>query len=103
MVKIRGINIFPQAMGPLLEADSSFAGDFICKAVRDDQGRDEFIVCAEVNGPRDAHTIARFKGILKKSIGIDCGIELAAPGELAALTQTEIRQKPIRLLDERFK
>ena len=71
MVKIRGINIFPQAMGPLLEADSSFAGDFICKAVRDDQGRDEFIVCAEVNGPRDAHTIARFKGILKKSIGID--------------------------------
>ena len=103
MVKIRGINIFPQAMGPLLEADASFAGDFICKAVRDEEGRDEFIVCAEVNGIRDEATVTRFKAILKKSIGIDCGIELAAPGELAPLTQTEIRQKPIRLLDERFK
>ncbi|KCZ53334.1 hypothetical protein HY29_03695 [Hyphomonas beringensis] len=103
MVKIRGINIFPQAMGPLLEADSSFAGDFICKAVRDEQGRDEFIVCAEVNGPRDLETVTRFKEILKKTIGIDCGVELNAPGELAPLTQTEIRQKPIRLLDERFK
>ena len=103
MVKIRGINIFPQAMGPLLEADSSFAGDFICKAVRDDQGRDEFVVCAEVNGARDAATVDRYKAILKKSIGIDCGVELAAPGDLAPLTQTEVRQKPIRLIDERFK
>lgn len=103
MVKIRGINIFPQAMGPLLEADSSFAGDFICKAVRDSEGRDEFVVCAEVSGPRDAATADRFKAMLKKSIGIECGIELAAPGDLAPLTQTEVRQKPIRLIDERFK
>jgi phenylacetate-CoA ligase len=103
MVKIRGINIFPQAMGPLLEADASFAGDFICKAVRDAQGRDEFVVCAEVSGPRDVATVDRFKAILKKSIGIECGVELAAPGDLAPLTQTEVRQKPIRLIDERFK
>ena len=103
MVKIRGINIFPQAMGPLLEADASFAGEFICKAVRDESGRDEFIVCAEVHGAADEATADRFRALLKKSLGIDCGIELAAPGELAPLTQTEIRQKPIRLIDERFK
>ena len=47
--------------------------------------------------------LGRYKAILKKSIGIDCGVELAAPGELAPLTQTEVRQKPIRLIDERFK
>lgn len=103
MVKIRGINIFPQAMGPLLEEDAAFAGDFICKAERDTAGRDEFIVVAEVDGARDAAVADRFRALLKQKIGIDCGIELAAPGELAALTQTEVRQKPIRLIDTRFK
>ncbi|MEM0986580.1 MAG: phenylacetate--CoA ligase family protein [Pseudomonadota bacterium] len=102
MVKIRGINIFPQAMGPLLEEDAAFAGEFICKAIRDDAGRDEFIVHAEVEGSRDAAVTERFKALLKQKIGIDCGVELVAPGALAPLTQTEVRQKPIRLIDERF-
>jgi phenylacetate-CoA ligase len=101
MVKIRGINIFPQAIGPLLEEDGAFAGEFICKAVRDGQGRDEFIVCAEVRGPTDAAARDRFKALLKQKIGIECGVELSGPGSLAALTQTEVRQKPIRLIDER--
>ena len=103
MVKIRGINIFPQAMGPLLEEVSSFAGEFICKAERDAAGRDEFIVCAEVNGPRSENEVGKYKALLKQKIGIDCGVELSEPGGLAALTQTEVRQKPIRLIDERFK
>ncbi len=102
MVKIRGINIFPQAMGPLLEEMDNFAGEFICKAERDSSGRDEFIVCAEVNGPRGETEVAKYKAFLKQKIGIDCGIELSGPGDLAALTQTEVRQKPIRLIDERF-
>lgn len=102
MVKIRGINIFPQAMGPILEEVDAFAGDFICKAVRDAAGRDEFIVCAEVRGePHDA-LAQRFRDLLRQKIGIDVGVELAAPGALAPLTQTEVRQKPIRLIDERF-
>lgn len=102
MVKIRGINIFPQAMGPILEEDAQFAGEFICKAIRDASGRDEFVVVAEVSGERDDDTLKRFKALLKQKTGIDCGVELASPGELASLTQTEVRQKPIRLIDERF-
>ena len=102
MVKIRGINIFPQAMGPLLEEHSEFAGEFICKAVRDADGRDDFIVVAEVSGDRGAGTVDAFRALLKQKIGIDCGVELAAPGSLADLTQTDVRQKPIRLIDERF-
>ena len=103
MVKIRGINIFPQAMGPLLEEVDSFAGEFICKAERDAAGRDEFTVCAEVNGPTSESETAKYKALLKQKIGIDCGVELSAPGALADLTQTEVRQKPIRLIDQRFK
>lgn len=103
MVKIRGINIFPQAMGPVLEELSAFAGEFICRAERDAAGRDEFVVCAEVHGARDASVVQAVKSLLKQRIGIDCGVELSAPGELAGLTQTEVRQKPIRLIDQRFK
>jgi phenylacetate-CoA ligase len=103
MVKIRGINIFPQAMGPLLEEVDSFAGEFICKAERDSAGRDEFVVCAEVNGPVTDQEADKYRALLKQKIGIDCGIELSEPGGLADLTQTEVRQKPIRLIDERFK
>jgi len=103
MVKIRGINIFPQAMGPILEEMAVFAGEFICRAERSSDGRDDFIVCAEVKGPRDGATVQAFRSLLKQRVGIDCGVELSEPGALAALTQTEIRQKPIRLIDERFK
>ncbi|NRA28621.1 MAG: phenylacetate--CoA ligase family protein [Parvularculaceae bacterium] len=102
MVKIRGINIFPQAMGPILEELDVFTGEFICKAVRDGAGRDEFTVCAEVQGPVNEQVEGQFKSLLKQRIGIDCGVELSAPGSLADLTQTEVRQKPIRLIDRRF-
>lgn len=103
MVKIRGINIFPQAMGPILEEDAAFAGEFICKATRDEAGRDEFIVAAEVSGDAGEAVAERFRALLKQKIGIDVGVELSAPGALAPLTQTDVRQKPIRLIDERFK
>lgn len=101
MVKIRGINIFPQAVGPMLEEASAFAGEFICKARRDANGRDEFIVVAEVR--EQSHAVEEeLQGLLKRKIGIAPIVELVAPGELASLTQIEIRQKPIRLIDERF-
>jgi phenylacetate-CoA ligase len=103
MVKIRGINIFPQAMGPILEEIPAFTGEFICRAERDAAGRDDFVVCAEVRGPRDAAVVQAFRSLLKQRVGIDCGIELSQPGSLAELTQTEVRQKPIRLIDQRFK
>lgn len=102
MVKIRGINIFPNAMGPLLEAHDAFAGEFICKAVRDAAGRDELTVHAEINGPASPEVAAAFAQLLKQALGIEVAVMLAAPGELAALTQIEVRQKPIRLIDDRF-
>ncbi|MEM9705993.1 MAG: phenylacetate--CoA ligase family protein [Pseudomonadota bacterium] len=101
MVKIRGINIFPQAIGPILEEVSAFAGEFFCRAVRSDDGREEFIVMAEVREENEAVSEALL-AVLKKSIGIAAVIELKAVGELAPLTQTEVRQKPIRLSDERY-
>ena len=103
MVKIRGINIFPQAIGPVLEEINSFNGEFICRAERDFEGRETFKVCAEDSVSQGDQKVAIYKEILKRKIGIECEVELSKPNLLSKLTQTDIRQKPIRLIDERFK
>jgi phenylacetate-CoA ligase len=97
MVKLRGINVFPQAIGPMLAEVESFAGEWICKVVRDGAGRDELIVVCEDRGGQIAH----YQETLRRKLGIEARIELVAVGGTAAATQIEARQKPIRLLDER--
>ena len=97
MVKLRGINVFPQAVGPMLAEIATFAGEWICKVTRDDKGRDELtIVCEDRGGDMGA-----YQDTLKRKLGIEARIELVAPGGTALATQIESRQKPIRLLDER--
>lgn len=105
MVKLRGINIFPQALGPMMEEIAAFAGEFICKARRDAQGRDEMTVIAETTAPPEvrANLAPQFKAVLRRKIGIDVDVELVDKGATAVLTQIDVRQKPIRLIDERFK
>ena len=104
MVKIRGINIFPQSMAPVLETVAGFAGEFICVATRDAQGRDELSVRIEVTADRigDEHLARAFRETLRSHLGVEMRTELCAPGKLADLTGTEVRQKPVRLIDERF-
>lgn len=102
MVKIRGINIFPQAIGPMLDDVDAFAGEFICRAERDEAGRDEFIVIVEVHQQSEA-IADQIRAVLKQKIGIEPGVELSGAGTLSEFTQIDTRQKPIRLIDNRFK
>ena len=105
MVKLRGINVFPQAIGPMLEGVAGFGGEFVCRCVRDDQGRDEMIVEAETATETGAVSDAlrdEMQAVLKRQIGIDVAVRLMPLGSLSGVTQTETRQKPIRLVDERF-
>ncbi|MGV8959819.1 MAG: phenylacetate--CoA ligase family protein [Stenotrophomonas sp.] len=103
MVKIRGINVFPQAMAPILEEHAAFAGEFICVASRDAGGRDDLAVHVETTGALDdAELMAEFGALLKQRLGVEMSVVLAAPGALAVLTGIEVRQKPVRLIDKRF-
>ncbi|KRG79579.1 coenzyme F390 synthetase [Stenotrophomonas ginsengisoli] len=103
MVKIRGINVFPQAMAPILEEHAAFAGEFICMASRDETGRDELAVHVETSAALDdAQVNAAFCSLLKQKLGVEMSVVLCAPGSLAPLTGIEVRQKPVRLIDKRF-
>jgi phenylacetate-CoA ligase len=101
MVKLRGINLFPTAIGALLaEHRPDATGEFLCR-VRREGGRDEMLVEFEVRGDTSEAARAAGEALLRARLGVEIGVSLVPPGSLAALTQVEQRQKPIRLLDER--
>lgn len=103
MVKIRGINVFPQALAPILEQHPAFAGEFVCVATRDGAGRDELTVRVEVRDRNEPLAlVAAFAGLLRARLGVDVEVALEDPGALAPLTGIETRQKPVRLIDRRF-
>lgn len=97
MVKLRGINVFPHAIGSIIENRPELTGEFVCRVVRDAAGRDAMTVMLEA---KDGDTAA-LAALLRQGLGVEVAVELCAPGGTAALTQIDMRQKPIRLIDER--
>ncbi len=98
MVKLRGINIFPHAIGAIIEGRSDLTGEYVCRVTRDDAGRDEMHVTLESKG---SSSQAELVELLRKGIGIEVGVALVDAGGTAKDTQIDTRQKPIRLIDER--
>lgn len=104
MVKLRGINVYPTAIGELLQDEPQTTGEFLCRVERIN-GQDELTVVIEVSAsPADhAGLIERYRDLLRRRLGVEVLVELVAPGALAPLTGLESRQKPIRLINNRFK
>ncbi|MBF2755183.1 MAG: phenylacetate--CoA ligase family protein [Gammaproteobacteria bacterium AqS3] len=105
MVKLRGINIYPQAVGAALQDIDGCIGEYVCIVERDASGRDELTVQAEATEAADAADAAalheRCLERLHQALGIAVAVELTAPGGTAALTEINSRQKPLRLIDRR--
>jgi phenylacetate-CoA ligase len=100
MVKLRGINVFPHAIGALIENRADLTGEYVCTLRREANGRDTMEVLLESRGGSDAAQLAE---LLRQGLGVEVEVALCAPGGTAALTQIDVRQKPIRLVDERGK
>lgn len=98
MVKLRGINIFPHAIGAIIEGRGELTGEYVCHVNRDDAGRDDMHVTLECRSGGDQKEIAE---LLRKGLGIEVGITLVGAGDTATDTQIDTRQKPIRLIDKR--
>jgi phenylacetate-CoA ligase len=99
MVKLRGINLFPHAIGALIENRADLTGEYVCRLTRDPTTqRDDMVVVLESRGGSDH---AQLAALLRQGLNVDVAVELCGPGETASLTQIDVRQKPIRLIDER--
>jgi phenylacetate-CoA ligase len=102
MVKLRGINIYPTGIGAILtENHADLLAEYICIVDRQ-AGRDDMVVRIEAKGDLNRPTDG-YAALLRTRLGVEVTVELVRPGGLAALTQIEQRQKPIRLIDRRPK
>ena len=101
MVKLRGINVYPTAIGTHLAEHPAPTGEFVCRVERRG-ARDELTVIVEVRaGAERADLGPEIEALLRQKLGVEVDVELAAPGATAPLTEIEARQKPIRLIDRR--
>ena len=98
MVKLRGINVFPHAIGAIIENRSDLTGEYICHVRRDAAQKDHMRVTLESRGGTDAGALAE---LLRRGLGVEVEVALVGPGETARLTEIDTRQKPLRLIDER--
>ena len=101
MVKLRGVNVYPHAVGAHLADQPALNGEFVCRLARR-EGRASLTVAAEVRpgvepAPALAREVARH---LRARLGVSVEVELVGAGETAPLTGIESRQKPVRLIDE---
>jgi len=100
MVKLRGINVFPQALASILADMPGFRGEYICVLRRDANAREDLLVRIECTQQADQSLLAQYHERLKRRLGVDVQVELCAPGSLTALTGVEVRQKPVRLIKQ---
>lgn len=99
MVKLRGVNVYPQGVGALLSAQFvETNGEYVC-LVSDADGRTEMTVQVEVTAQLDGLG-DRMEEVLKSRLGVQIRVQPVAPGGTSALTQLEARQKPIRLVKQ---
>jgi phenylacetate-CoA ligase len=102
MVKLRGVNVWPEAVGELAMAVDGVAPDWFVRAVRRD-GRDELIVT--VVSERDPSSFPDVADAveqrLKERLGVRIPAEVVAPGALDAWTEVGVSPKLKRFRDER--
>ena len=104
MVKLRGVNIWPEAIGEVALEDPRLEHDYFVRAYRTGT-RDEMIVhltssAAEADRPALA---ADAEARLKERLGVKIKAEVGAPGSLDDWTEIHSSPKPKRFRDERAK
>lgn len=104
MVKLRGVNVFPEAVGAVIAEDARSNGEYFCIVDRvGAAGTDEMTVLVEV---RDASADrprmqADLERRMKEVLGVKVVVELHDKGALDRHTGTSQTSKVKRLLDKR--
>lgn len=102
MVKLRGVNVWPEAIGEIALDDPRLQGEYFVRAVREGE-RDEMIVhVATGSDPSQyADIVTKGEARLKERLGVRIRLEAAPLGGLDAWTEIHTAPKPKRFRDER--
>jgi phenylacetate-CoA ligase len=104
MVKLRGVNVFPEAIGAVIAEDKRSNGEYFCIVERvGEAGRDEMTVLVEVAGAKvDRGTLKTdLETRLKEVLGVKVAVQPSNPQSLAEHTGVAQTSKIRRLLDRR--
>lgn len=102
MVKLRGVNLWPEVVGEVATAVPGTAPDYFVRAVREGN-RDEMVVhvVAEGDPAGYADLADSVEGALRERFGVRIRAEIAAPGALDGWTGVDVSPKLKRFRDER--
>ena len=104
MVKLRGVNVWPEGCGAIVATKSGLTGEYYCIVER--QGvREEMTLQAEyAEDSVDRESIHRdLERTLRDRLNVGIKVELVPPGSLASLTGAGVLPKARRLDDRRKK
>lgn len=105
MVKLRGTNLFPEAVGALVAEHALANGEYVCIVDKDAGGREDMQVMFEFSAPVDASTARRAEAELaqriKEALGVKLSLKGIGAGELEPLTGLSASSKVRRLIDRR--
>jgi phenylacetate-CoA ligase len=102
MVKLRGINVWPEALGEIAREHPGVTGDYFVRAVRRDH-RDELVLSVVSDrAPSEYRAVAgALETLLRDRLGVRIGVEVVAPGTLDDWTGVGVSAKLKRFRDER--
>jgi phenylacetate-CoA ligase len=102
MVKLRGVNVWPEAVGEIALSVPGVAPDWFVRAVRA-ENRDELIVSvvSDREPSEFAGVAAAVEERLKERLGVRIAADVVRPGELDAWTEVNVSPKLKRFRDER--
>jgi phenylacetate-CoA ligase len=104
MVKLRGVNVFPEAIGAVVAADARTNGEYFCIVERvGAEEREEMTVMIEVPDAALDRTSLRqeFERRFKEVLGVRVNVDLVERGATDPYTGTSKTSKIKRLLDRR--
>lgn len=104
MIKLRGVNIFPEAIGALVAEDRRTTGEYFCIVERvGREGRDEMTVLVECMDDSVDRALleADMKSRFKEALTVQIEVSAKARGELDAYTGLTKTSKIKRLDDRR--
>lgn len=104
MVKLRGVNVFPEAVGAIVVADARTNGEYVCIVERAGaEEREEMTVLIEVpDGATDRDEVQRdFERRFKEVLGVRVIVQAVERGGTDRYTGTSTTSKIKRLLDKR--
>ena len=105
MVKLRGVNVFPEAIGALVSQDRRSNGEYVCLLETEPNGREEMTVLVEaVDASISKATLAaNLAERFKEALSVKLKVEAVDRGKLDHLTGLSQTSKIKRLVDKRGK